>query len=318
MSKKPAAAKQAPQPVLSLTKTNDMNMLVLKRIDSQIEEILATAGQVCLYRMSVDDQQWQRKNIEGSLFLIKRRSQPRFQMLVLNKLSTDNYIETVHGGLEMETNPPYLMYTHGNDEIHGIWFYDENDLQRLSSLLHKILNQLPKPDAADPASKAQQKARQAPVPAEGSAAPSPAQPNAAPAGPAADAAVTDAAGGALRPAASVVSPAATNGTGGTNALHKLLSRAAKHTSSPGTPPVPAAPASTGAAAAVHAPVAGSGALAPSVTTAAAPRGPPQPPLGVLSPEVAREKVKAMLIRLANNEGFVDMLAQEMRTVGLLQ
>jgi mRNA-decapping enzyme 1B len=103
--------------------------------------------------MSVDDQQWQRKNIEGSLFLIKRRSQPRFQMLVLNKLSTgesicihvssptthtqaarcccsccpeqactyiagtDNYIETVHGGLEMETNPPYLMYTHGNDEV---------------------------------------------------------------------------------------------------------------------------------------------------------------------------------------------------------
>jgi hypothetical protein len=30
----------------------------------------------------------QRKNIEGSLFLIKRRAQPRFQMLVLNKLST--------------------------------------------------------------------------------------------------------------------------------------------------------------------------------------------------------------------------------------
>jgi hypothetical protein len=30
----------------------------------------------------------QRKNIEGSLFLIRRRSQPRFQMLVLNKLST--------------------------------------------------------------------------------------------------------------------------------------------------------------------------------------------------------------------------------------
>jgi hypothetical protein len=39
MSKKPAAAKQAPQPMLSLTKTNDMNMLVLKRIDSQIEEV---------------------------------------------------------------------------------------------------------------------------------------------------------------------------------------------------------------------------------------------------------------------------------------
>lgn len=31
--------------------------------------------------------------------------------------AADNYIETVHGGLEMETNPPYLMYTHGNDEV---------------------------------------------------------------------------------------------------------------------------------------------------------------------------------------------------------
>jgi hypothetical protein len=112
----------------------------------------------------------QRKNIEGSLFLIKRRTQPRFQMLVLNKLSTgavvcttaavssiwptrtawgvlskwsscitymkltllfcdrhvsllisvvaaDNYTEPIHGGLELESNPPYLMYTHGNDEV---------------------------------------------------------------------------------------------------------------------------------------------------------------------------------------------------------
>lgn len=30
----------------------------------------------------------QRKNIEGSLFLTKRRSSPRFKMIVLNKLST--------------------------------------------------------------------------------------------------------------------------------------------------------------------------------------------------------------------------------------
>lgn len=29
----------------------------------------------------------------------------------------DNYVEPVHGGLEMESNPPYLMYTHGNDEV---------------------------------------------------------------------------------------------------------------------------------------------------------------------------------------------------------
>lgn len=31
--------------------------------------------------------------------------------------SADNYTEPIHGGLELESNPPYLMYTHGNDEV---------------------------------------------------------------------------------------------------------------------------------------------------------------------------------------------------------
>jgi hypothetical protein len=39
------------------------------------------------------------------------------RMLLCCFAVADNYIETVHGGLEMETNPPYLMYTHGNDEV---------------------------------------------------------------------------------------------------------------------------------------------------------------------------------------------------------
>lgn len=47
-------------------------------------------------------------------------------------------------------------------------------------------------------------------------------------------------------------------------------------------------------------------------------GQPQPPIGALSPDQVRDKVKAALIRLANNEAFVNSLAQELRTVGLLQ
>lgn len=47
-------------------------------------------------------------------------------------------------------------------------------------------------------------------------------------------------------------------------------------------------------------------------------GQPQPPIGALTAEVTRDKVKAALIRLANNDAFVNLLAQELRTVGLLQ
>ncbi len=91
----------------------------LRRFDGEIEEVLATSGHVSLYTMAVETQQWNRKNVEGSLFVLKRRSAPRYQMLVLNKLATENYTEDIHSGLDFELNPPYLMYTHGNHEIIG-------------------------------------------------------------------------------------------------------------------------------------------------------------------------------------------------------
>lgn len=47
-------------------------------------------------------------------------------------------------------------------------------------------------------------------------------------------------------------------------------------------------------------------------------GQPQPPIGALSQDQVRDKVKAALIRLANNDAFVNMLARELKTVGLLQ
>lgn len=40
----------------------------------------------------------ERKNIEGTLFLVKRRTLPRFQIIVLNKLAT--------GGGRWEGRPP--------------------------------------------------------------------------------------------------------------------------------------------------------------------------------------------------------------------
>ena len=51
--------------------------------------------------MSVDDQQWQRKNVEGALFLVRRRSHPRHQLVVLNKVSAANHAEDVRLGMEL-------------------------------------------------------------------------------------------------------------------------------------------------------------------------------------------------------------------------
>ena len=88
--------------------------------------------------------------MEGSLFLLKRATTPRFCMMSLNKLSTDNYVESIHEAFDFEVQEPYLMYTHGNSEIHGIWFYDKSDLENVSNSLTKVKTGLSKAPAPSP------------------------------------------------------------------------------------------------------------------------------------------------------------------------
>eukprot|EP00199_Chlamydomonas_sp_CCMP681_P002684 CAMPEP_0119103074 /NCGR_PEP_ID=MMETSP1180-20130426/1621_1 /TAXON_ID=3052 ORGANISM="Chlamydomonas cf sp, Strain CCMP681" /NCGR_SAMPLE_ID=MMETSP1180 /ASSEMBLY_ACC=CAM_ASM_000741 /LENGTH=329 /DNA_ID=CAMNT_0007087501 /DNA_START=15 /DNA_END=1004 /DNA_ORIENTATION=- len=120
-----------------------------------------------MYIMGVEQQKWEKQNVEGTLYLLKRRSNPRFQILVLNKLSTENYTEAVEGGFHAELNPPYLMYTQGNGKLHGVWFYDEAELHKMAALLEKVEAALPKTSSEEdpsppqtqqaPGEKAQQK-----------------------------------------------------------------------------------------------------------------------------------------------------------------
>ena len=50
--------KQQMTPVVDKSKAGDVNLAVLRRIDPEVEQILANAGHVCLYRMNVGEQQW--------------------------------------------------------------------------------------------------------------------------------------------------------------------------------------------------------------------------------------------------------------------
>jgi len=61
---------------------------VLQRMDPEIEEVLRAVSHVALYQLDVKKMEWARKDVEGSLFVVKRRSQPRFQFVVLNQRST--------------------------------------------------------------------------------------------------------------------------------------------------------------------------------------------------------------------------------------
>ncbi|KAK9068558.1 hypothetical protein SSX86_012673 [Deinandra increscens subsp. villosa] len=127
-------------PNLDQNSTKILNLTVLQRMDPYIEEILITAAHVTFYEFNVDINQWSRKDVEGSLFVVKRwNAQPRFQFIVMNRRNTENLVEDLLGDFEYENQAPYLLYRNAAQEVNGIWFYNPRECEDVANLFTRIL-----------------------------------------------------------------------------------------------------------------------------------------------------------------------------------
>ncbi|KAJ4705319.1 mRNA-decapping enzyme-like protein [Melia azedarach] len=127
-------------PNLDQQSTKMLNLTVLQRIDPFIEEILITAAHVTFYEFNIESNQWSRKDVEGSLFVVKRNAQPRFQFIVMNRRNTENLVENLLGDFEYEVQVPYLLYRNASQEVNGIWFYNPRECEEVANLFTRILN----------------------------------------------------------------------------------------------------------------------------------------------------------------------------------
>ncbi|XP_057956563.1 mRNA-decapping enzyme-like protein [Malania oleifera] len=127
-------------PNLDQQSTKLLNLTVLQRMDPFVEEILITAAHVTFYEFNIDLSQWSRKDVEGSLFVVKRNTQPRFQFIVMNRRNTDNLVENLLGDFEYEVQVPYLLYRNAAQEVNGIWFYNARECEEVANLFSRILN----------------------------------------------------------------------------------------------------------------------------------------------------------------------------------
>ncbi|GLT81987.1 hypothetical protein SLE2022_004050 [Rubroshorea leprosula] len=127
-------------PNLDQQSTKLLNLTVLRRIDPYVEEILITAAHVTFYEFNIELSQWSRKDVEGSLFVVKRSMQPRFQFIVMNRRNTDNLVENLLEDFEYEVQGPYLLYRNAAQEVNGIWFYNKRECDEVANLFGRILN----------------------------------------------------------------------------------------------------------------------------------------------------------------------------------
>jgi len=115
------------------------DLMVLRRFDAHIEEILEMSPQVALYTFYSATSTWERKKIEGSLFVVKRTEPPVFRFMVLNRLNTSNLLEEISDDLELQINGTNLLYRHKNGVINSIWFYNDSEREKIHSSIQRII-----------------------------------------------------------------------------------------------------------------------------------------------------------------------------------
>ena len=120
------------------SKQLEYNLSVLKKRDAAIKELLDTAGHVVMYRFNEEKQSWDRKNVEGSLFVVERTAVPTHQFVVLNRLSSENLVEDINEDFQMELTEQFLLYRNSAQEINGIWFYSPTERAAMAELLTSL------------------------------------------------------------------------------------------------------------------------------------------------------------------------------------
>jgi len=114
-----------------------LNEAAVRRFDPYLKELVDTAKYVALY--SFVNNVWTKTNIEGSLFVYARSGEPKYNIVVLNRLDTKNLVQPITPELDLQRNEPYLLYRNSEGSIFGIWFFDVADCLRIAALVDKLV-----------------------------------------------------------------------------------------------------------------------------------------------------------------------------------
>ncbi|XP_076859165.1 mRNA-decapping enzyme 1A isoform X2 [Brachyhypopomus gauderio] len=118
-----------------------MSLAALQQHDPYINKLLDVTGQVALYKFNSKANEWEKTDIEGTLFVYARSASPHHGFTIMNRLSTENLVEPINKDLEFQLQDPFLLYRNASLGIYSIWFYDKADCQRIAQLMVQIVKQ---------------------------------------------------------------------------------------------------------------------------------------------------------------------------------
>ncbi|XP_007070892.2 mRNA-decapping enzyme 1B isoform X1 [Chelonia mydas] len=124
-----------------LGKGLDISLAALQRHDPYISSIVDVASQVALYTFGHRANEWEKTDVEGTLFVYTRSASPRHGFTIMNRLSMENRTEPITKDLDFQLQDPFLLYRNARLSIYGIWFYDKEECQRIAELMKNLTQQ---------------------------------------------------------------------------------------------------------------------------------------------------------------------------------
>ncbi|XP_056656730.1 mRNA-decapping enzyme 1B isoform X1 [Monodelphis domestica] len=119
-------------------KGRDISLAALQRHDPYINRIVDVASQVALYTFGHRANEWEKTDVEGTLFVYTRSASPKHGFTIMNRLSMENRTEPITKDLDFQLQDPFLLYRNARLSIYGIWFYDKDECQRIAELMKTL------------------------------------------------------------------------------------------------------------------------------------------------------------------------------------
>ena len=103
----------------------ELNFSVLQRTYPELLAIEHVTPYAALYTFNLDNQQWEKVGIEGTLFICQLTPSPtgaeRYCAVILNRRGLDNFYIDLVSSDDMEITDPYVILQ--GDQVYGIWIF---------------------------------------------------------------------------------------------------------------------------------------------------------------------------------------------------
>merc|ERR1719245_1097072 len=95
------------------TANNARMLYTLLQEDPDIVAVVAGSKFVVVYQFQMDgpESSWEKANIKGSVYIIRRRTAPVYQLFVQNQFSRHDLLDNIHPDWRLQCQSNYVFYT---------------------------------------------------------------------------------------------------------------------------------------------------------------------------------------------------------------